>query len=62
MSKDITIIDLTTLNPDYWRAQDGSTIETIEERSNPDTFITSDYLIIGFGGTPSIEIYSISQR
>ena len=62
MSKDITIIDLTTLNPDHWRAQDGSPIETVEERSNPATSITSDFLIIAFGGSLSIEIYSLSQR
>jgi len=62
MSKEITIIDLTTLNPDYWRGQDGTPIETVEERSNPATLISSDYLIIGFGGTSSIEIYSLSQR
>ena len=59
-TKDITIVDLKTLNADYWRSQDGSPLETIEERSNPATLINFDHLIIAFGGPQSIEIYSLS--
>jgi hypothetical protein len=62
MSKEITKIDLTTLYLDYWRSQDGTPIETVEERSNAATYISTDYLIIGFGGSTSIEIFSLTKR